>query len=85
MATNPRTWNRWVTIMFRWAPVWVVEAGAPFDRERVGHVDLHVGDVLAVPDRLGQGPVAPNATVFMSWAPSNCGLFRRHQASRPAG
>ena len=30
----------------------LVEAGAVVDRERLGHVDLHVVDVVAVPDRL---------------------------------
>ena len=32
----------------------VVEVRAPFNREGLGHVDLHVADVLAVPDRLEQ-------------------------------
>jgi hypothetical protein len=37
----------------------VVEVGASFDRERLGHVDLHVGDVLAVPDRFEQAVGEP--------------------------
>jgi hypothetical protein len=37
----------------------VVEIGASFDRERLGPVDLHVADVLAVPDRLEQAVGEP--------------------------
>jgi len=37
----------------------VVEIGASFDRERLGHVDLHVADVPAVPDRLEQAVGEP--------------------------
>ena len=32
----------------------VVEAPPPLDRQRLGHIDLHVADVLAVPQRLEQ-------------------------------
>jgi hypothetical protein len=32
----------------------LVEAGAPAEAERLGHVDLHVVDEVAVPDRLEQ-------------------------------
>ncbi len=38
--------------MSRKAPVLVVEAAAVADVERLGHVDLDVVDVVAVPDRL---------------------------------
>jgi hypothetical protein len=37
----------------------VVEIRAPLDREGLGHVDLHVGDVLAVPHRLEQAVGEP--------------------------
>jgi hypothetical protein len=33
--------------------------GAPFDRKRLGHVDLHVADVLAVPHRFEQAVGEP--------------------------
>jgi hypothetical protein len=37
----------------------VEETGASLDRERLGHVDLHVADVLAVPHRLEQAVGEP--------------------------
>jgi len=37
----------------------IVEVGASVDRERLGHVDLYVGDVLVVPDRLEQAVGEP--------------------------
>jgi len=37
----------------------VEDVGASFDRERLGHVDLHVGDVLAVPHRFEQAVGEP--------------------------
>ena len=37
----------------------LVEADALTDRQRLGHVDLHVRDVLAVPDRLEQSVREP--------------------------
>ena len=37
----------------------VVEIGASLNRERLGRVDLHVGDVLAVPHRLEQAVGEP--------------------------
>ena len=37
----------------------VVEVRAPFDRERLRRIDLHVADVLAVPDRPEQAVGEP--------------------------
>jgi hypothetical protein len=37
----------------------VIEVAASLDRERLGHVDLHVRDVLPVPDRLEQAVGEP--------------------------
>ena len=42
----------WFGTMSRSAPALVVVAAAPLDADRLGHRDLHVVDVTAVPDRL---------------------------------
>ncbi len=54
MATSARSWNRWFGTMSRSAPVGVVEPAAAPDVHRLGDGDLHVVDVVAVPDRLEQ-------------------------------
>src|SRR5262249_60703244 len=59
MATNPRTWNRWGNDHVPVGAGVVVEIPASFDREGFGHVDLHVGDVPTVPDRLEQAVGEP--------------------------
>ena len=48
------TWNRWVTTMSAVGAGRLVERGAVLEAQRLGHVDLHVVDVVAVPDRLEQ-------------------------------
>ena len=53
MAMKARIWNRWVTTMSRKAPV-ASRSRPVVDRQRLGYVDLHVVDVVPVPDRLEQ-------------------------------
>ena len=59
IAVKARIWNRWVTTMSRIGAGLLVERRPPAESERLGHVDLHVGDEVAVPDRLEQSVGEP--------------------------
>jgi hypothetical protein len=60
----------------------VVEIRAPLDREGLGHVDLHVGDVLAVSHRLEQA--VANRKAFRSPAFASCMPVSPEEASSTA-
>jgi hypothetical protein len=68
MAMKARIWKRWVTTMSLKAPVALVEGGPVVDRQGLGHVDLDVVDVLAVPDGLEEPLAKRKARMF--WAAS---------------
>ena len=52
IATSASSCIMWFWTMSRIAPACVVVAGAALQPQALGHRDLHVVDVLAVPDRL---------------------------------
>ena len=47
-----RSWNKWFGTMSRNAPVCLVEAPATLDTHGLGSRDLHVVDMVAIPQRL---------------------------------
>ena len=55
MSVSASTCMTWFCTMSRSAPACLVEAAAMADAELLGHGDLHVVDVAAVPDRLEDG------------------------------
>ena len=52
IAVRLSSWKTWFGTMSRIAPVCFVERGAVLDPDRLGDGDLHVVDVVAVPQRL---------------------------------